>query len=346
MDKGFKKFQKHHNKINKANDKIIDKALKRILKLKKVKMSNISTRNVYSEFILVNQDTNNSEDTKRYLVKKMATVQDLYPFVSLNYDSNQQNTTTTKIKSTNGNRIVIKVNWQDYIRHAMASVPKDGEDDQEQLPDLGLDKNFEEIKKTNVSKIEEALKNLLSSAKEYMTKEKTDHRIRLVHNTMNHEVTRNHFNAISQHIMKRYHGMIEMYNYTNDTIIIRVHWNIFLAQLAERERLRQQVPLATLPTYEFNSDKTIKNHLCSDDYPPLVKPDKLKKKRRVRKKVPSNNDTINEPQIYAPNFTESATAPLLQTTDQFYDSLPSPPNESPSYPSLEPAKDKLGVEAI
>jgi len=361
MDKGFKKFQKHYNKVNKANDKIIDKTLKRILKLKKMKMSDISTKNIYREQILVHKDTNNSEDTKKYLVKKMSSLQDQYPFVTINYDPIQQNTTTTKIKSINGNRIIITLNWQDYMRHAMASVPDREDSHSMVLPDLGLEKNFEEIKKKNWTIIQTSLNQILSSAQNHLTKEKTDHKVRLVHNTMFHEVTRNHFNTISQHIMRRYHGMVEMFNYTNNIIIIRVHWNIFLAQIAERDRRQRQIPLivdrpfATKQPSSPFANKTHADHsqyIQKTAYPPTPvqkeKPKEEKPKARRRRKH-------SQPKIYTPG---DLSTPLLQSgatprandmgyltplapadDDGYYDALPSPPDTTPTYPHLQPAKD-------
>jgi glutaredoxin len=247
MDKGVKLLHKHIDKIEKSNNQIIDKAVKRALKLKKTKLSDVSSRNKNIKFLLIHKDTNNFPVTKQRLLKKFNQVHELYPFVTLNFDPNQGNNKKTIFRSINGNRVILIVNWEDYMQHVLSRVPEDSEDVSNlALPRLGLEENFEQINRENWNYIQNKVKEILDSVKDHTTADQTDHKFNLAQNTMLHQVTRNHFNSIAKHLKNRYKFMEIFYtgeHYNYNTVIIRIHWNVYLAEIAKQESKNRQVPL-------------------------------------------------------------------------------------------------------
>lgn len=273
MDKGIKILQNHVKKIEKANNHILEKTLAHALKLKSTRLSDISYKKTATFEILINKDTNNFPSVKQKLLAKISELHIQYPFITIYFDPNPEvqpnpryvvsgpnpakmNTNVNvpinqyrELKSQNENRLILTINWEDYMRHSLKGKEEDGFT--LNLPRLGVEEHLNEIKRKNWSTIQEAINKILSSASQHSLDDKTETRVLLQNNTMAHEITRNHFSTISQQIMRHYNGMIEIFNTSASTIAIRVHWNVYLSKMAALEHQQRQVPLLTDSSLDY-----------------------------------------------------------------------------------------------
>ena len=266
MDKGIKTLQKHVSKIDKSNNSIIDKALKHAFKLKNTKLSDISYNNISVSEILIHKDTNNFPILKQKILSKISELHIQYPFINLYFDPYQDvqpgsKSLNRKLTSQNDNRLLLVINWQDYMRYSLKNeqqLPINN------LPEKMVKEMLDTTKRKNLVTLQESIRKILATASSNTTKEYTETPISLENNTMRYEITRNHYNLIAQQIMKNYNGIIELFINNNSVVTIRVHWNIYLSQLASLERQQSQIPL--LPT-EFNP-----NFINSLSHSPNIQP--------------------------------------------------------------------------
>jgi len=296
MNKGIKKLQKHVAKIESSNKTIINKTVKRTLKLKKRDLSTIKSVNSHVIEILVHKDTNNFPILKQKLLEHFNEIHAQYPFISIGYDTEQTNKKNRVLKAENGNRILLTINWNDYMQQAFQEA---GKDIGTPFPSLGLEQEFEEMKMKNLKIIQASLKYILSKVKENSTREYTDHEIPLVQHSLSYQTTRNHFINLAKQFNKQYNGVIELFHIgMNDGVILRVHWNIYIAQLAAKEKINKNVDLEfpeyhqeKLPLYPPNIYEEGKQPDHNPYIFPSIPTDKLpiedkkpRKKVRVKKK--------------------------------------------------------------
>lgn len=280
MERGIKKFQKHVEKIEKANKTIIDKAVKRVLKLKNRNLSTVKSANSHVFEILVHKDTNNFPILKQKLLAYFNDLHNQYPFISIGYDTIQTNGDNRTLKADNGNRILLTINWNDYMQHAFK---ESGQDIGQSFLNLGMEKEFDNMKIKNLQTIQYALKDILSKVREHTTKDYTDYQIHLVNNSMSYEITRNHFINIARQLNKQYNGVIEIFHIgMSDDVVLRVHWNIYIAQLAAREKVNKPVELE-LPDQPiiytpFPNDCHQEKLSDLKEYPPLSAPNPMPEK--------------------------------------------------------------------
>ena len=177
MLKGVKALQKHVGKIEDANNKTIDKEVKAILKLKGTRLSDISQRKTHSREILVHKDTNNFPVTKQKLLAKMADVHKEYPFISISYDANMSIQPQKKGKhytgivrrktATNSNRLIMTINWEDYMHYARRRLPSSIESGTGYVPitaKVGIRQKFEEIKCENAKALQAKIEAIFKRA--------------------------------------------------------------------------------------------------------------------------------------------------------------------------------------
>ena len=251
MDKGIKKLQKHINKIEKSNTKILDKTLAHAFKLKGFKLSDINCRKVTSQQILLHKDTNNFPLVKQKLLLKLTELQTIYPFITLHF-ANDVNREA---------KLILSINWEDYVRISLKG--KEQEQAVVAVPKLNLDYQINDMNQKNADRIHAILNYILNNANQHNLKDKSDTKIQLENNTMSYEVTRNYLNLVIQQIIQKYNGMIEVFTISNNEIIIRIHWDVYLSQMASLEQKKRLVQLTdipkiippsliTLPHYSYN----------------------------------------------------------------------------------------------
>ncbi|MEX0598898.1 MAG: hypothetical protein WD512_20610, partial [Candidatus Paceibacterota bacterium] len=246
MDKGIKKLQKHVKKIEDSNNQILDRTLDRIFKLKNTRLSDISCKKTQTFEILIHKDTNNFPLVKQTLLSRIGDLHIQYPFMSLCFDPHSPE----KIRKTvaeNENRLLLTINWEDYVRYSLKEVPR--ENTFINIVGSAIPEQMIEINRKNAHTIQEALAHIFKTANQHILDEKSDLRIMLEKNTMSYEVTRNHISYISQQIIRNYNGLIEIFNNNESMITIRVHWNVYLAQIAAFENQHRQVPLLSTNNY-------------------------------------------------------------------------------------------------
>ena len=262
MDKGIKILQKHVKKIEESNNLILERTLSHAFKLKNTRLSDISYKKTQTFEILIHKDTNNFPAVKQKLLAKIADLHVQYPFITLSFDPSPElqpglvrnpasSTMPTNVNvpinptratpSQNDNRLILTVNWEDYVRHSLKGI--EGEQLLMNMPRLGIEDQMNEIKRKNAETLRDALDHMLRTANQHTLDEKSDLRINLQNNTMSYEVTRNHLSHISQQIMRHYNGMVEIFNNNASMITIRVHWNVYLSQMAALEHQQRQIPL-------------------------------------------------------------------------------------------------------
>ena len=191
---------------------------------------------------------------KQKLLSKIADLHIQYPFISICFDPNPQfqpsptSRTVRYLKSENENRLLLTVFWEDYIRYSLKGT-------EQNIPEIRLPVNIQtklnEIKRENWKTLQKSINDILKTADDHTLDDRIDTTITIQPNTMLNEVTRNHFAAMSQHIMKHYNGMIEIFHTAPSSVIIRVHWNVYLSQIAAIEQRDQQVPLLTDATFDY-----------------------------------------------------------------------------------------------
>jgi len=249
MDKGIEKLQKHLLIIEKANNNAIDKTLNRILKLENIKLSDISYNKMAIFEILIHKDTNNFPQVKQKLLEKFSELHTEYPFLNIYFDPNTKLQPYTKkitynflprLKSQNDNRLILKINWEDFMRFIKN---KDTDIKSISLPDNPLKNMFDTIKQNNYKIIKNSINDIFSNAEENIDKNITETIIRLQNKTLFYEVTRAHYKLLAQQIMKNYNGVIELIINNSSVVTIKVHWNIYLSQLATLEHQQRHVSL-------------------------------------------------------------------------------------------------------
>lgn len=375
MLKGVKALQKHVGKIEAANNKTIDKEVKAILKLKGTRLSDISQHRTHSREILVHKDTNNFPVTKQKLLNKMADVHREYPFITISFDANMSIQPQKKGKhytgivrrktATNSNRLIMTINWEDYMQYALRSLPSSEEESITGIVPItarvGIKQKFEETKAKNLKAVYDKIQAIFKTAQNHTTTEITEDRVRLVEKTMSQEVTRNHILFLVNAIVNQSNGIIEMYDVGHDILMIRVHWNIYLSQIAAQERRNIVVPL--IPTNDkipiengflkctpdndnnyFSSEKKKKND-SQFEYPPehvdreIFEPsDDFNEESSGRRRRRHRTRHNSAPRVYLPNQLNSDHGemrirdiedriPLLDAND-----MPSPPSDDPHCP--------------
>lgn len=272
MDRGIKTLKKHLEKIEKSNNSILDKTLASALKLKYTKLSDISARKLTRFEILIHKDTNNFPLMKQKLLSKISDLHLQYPFITLCFDPIPQlqpnmNTPTASrcLKSENENRLILTIMWEDYIRYSMNNMQNMSENRPVALPGADIQGAFNEVKRKNLNTLQNSINDILSKASQHTLDEKTDTNVALETNTMACEVTRNHFVTVAQDIMRHYNGMIEIFNINSSVVTIRVHWNIYLSQVAAMEKKQYQVPLLPGPPtvnylHPTNESRHVRSH--------------------------------------------------------------------------------------
>lgn len=290
MDKGIKKIQKHIEKIESCNKTIVDKAIKKILKLKRHKLSSISTNLNHIIEILIHKDTNNFPILKQKLLAYFNEIHDLYPFLTIGFDTDQSNGNHRKLKTVNCNRLLLTINWNSYMRTIMQET---GEVIDTPVAKLGLEQQFEDMKIRNLELLKHAIKDALSRSQELSSQQYTNFNVVLRPNTMSYEITREHFMIVSRKINQQYKGIIEIINVgTDDKIILRVHWNIYLDQISAQSKSRQDIDLDSIDIpvniESFSSPSQSKDVKLDDHikYPPVPNDEPQEKKKvKVRKKI-------------------------------------------------------------
>jgi hypothetical protein len=299
MDKGIIILQKHISKIEKSNNKILDRAINDVLKLKNAKLSDISYKKIATYEILVHKDTNNFPVAKQKLLSKLSDLQTMYPFLTLCFDPspelqprkstvyinspavtaaslppslnvNSPLSVSRKCRAQNENRLILTVNWEDYMRTSMTVA---GAKDPSlltqpmHLPRLGVEETMNEIKRKNQYTIQNAIHNILAEAPKRTLDEKTESRIYLEKNTMAHEITRTHFTSLVQQITRQYNGMIELFCNDASSVTVRVHWNVYLSNLALAEQTHRSIGLVPMngvsirPPSHTNSNTNMVNQM-------------------------------------------------------------------------------------
>lgn len=271
MDKGIKTLQKHVEKIEKANNQILDKTFASAFNLKRTKLSDISYKKIGVFEILIHKDTNNFPVVKQKLLARIADLHIQYPFITLCFDSMregevpQQSQHVRALKASNDNRLILQVNWADYMRHTLKADTQPV-----RLPESAVKNMFQETKQKNYSILQEAINKILATAKQHTIDDKSETTIKLVENTMMHEVTRNHYTLLAQQIMKNYNGIIEIFHTGVSTVGVRVHWNIYLTQIATLDQQQRQIQLLPDFNNSINSNSSTQVHQSFQPMMPIV----------------------------------------------------------------------------
>lgn len=285
MDKGVKKLQKHIDKIEQSNKTIVDKNVKRVLKLKNKNLSGVKHTKTNITEILIHKDTNNFPILKQQLLSYCNEIHKQYPFISIGYDTLQTNGKHRQLKADNGNRLLLTINWNDYMQYVFK---ESGQSIGEPIPSLGMESVFSDMKLKNLQTLNYALKDILKKVKESASLDHSDYRINLLPKSMSHEITRNHIMNIGRKLNQQYNGVIEILNVgtEDDCIILRVHWNIYIAQLAAKEESNKVVELESfVPPINVTSFNEPVVHTPIFDKEPLL-PDEYKTSYPV---IPSEN---------------------------------------------------------
>ena len=310
MDKGVKKFQKNIKKVEKFNNKIIQNAVNTTLSLKRQKLSDISCRTIYNRPIILHKDTNNFPILKQKVLNKIHEIHELYPYIQIYYDNRTIPCKNKKTTYSYGNRLVLSFNYEDYMKY-ISSTMEDTTTNSYNLPNLGIEKIFNNINTQNTQIIQNSLNQILSTVNQHTTDDITDTYVTLAKNTMLYEITRNHCKSLSQQIMRKYNGVVEIF-YTNvSSITIRIHWNIYLAHIASITNRNKQVPLLI--------DNT--NTKSSFIYPPSIN-------------LPSY-DKVNDAKQFTPKKSrirrKKTSSSLLNIKEDDYLDFPDTPSEIPVY---------------
>jgi hypothetical protein len=190
------------------------------------------------------------------------------------------------------------------------------------------------------------LKRILATAQHHTTKDITEDKVNLENNTMIQEVTRTYIINLIRQLVQQYNGMIEIYHVSNDVLVIRVHWNIYLSQIAARERRNHQIPL--LPQVNMCvSTQMVDQPLFASktpnhqqfQYPPInsntfekqpVRPVMTSEPQepltpRSRSRVRRRKSSQTSPREMCINDLDES----LQETEPLLPEMPSPPSEDP-----------------
>ena len=224
----------------------------------------MTSRHIYRRTIILNKNTNNFPILKKKVLNKIDEIQGLYPYIRISYAPHKPDSTNNAI-NLNANVLMLQFNYEDFMKHNSGHISE--EDNMMDLPDLGIEKTFDHINNQNAQIIQNALRNILSDANKYTTHEISDHNIRLMDNTMIYEITRDYYHNLAQTIMKRYNGIVEIFNVATSSAVIRIHWNIYLSYITSIRNRNRQVPLIIDPMNNFNiaPDTKIQNA-----YPPDI----------------------------------------------------------------------------
>jgi len=216
MDKGIKKLKKHIESIEKDNRMIVDKVIKHTLKLKNRNLSTINTVNSHVSEFLVHKDTHNFPIVKQSLLNYLNEIHQMYPFICIAFDIDQTNGLHKTTKSVSENRLLLTINWNDYMRQMLKEI---GKSTGKPMTQLNIDNDLENMKKRNMELIQNTIHDMLSKSNELSKHGCTYTYITLCPNTMSYEITRTHFINLARQINNQYNGVVELFHVgTNDKV--------------------------------------------------------------------------------------------------------------------------------
>ena len=288
VQEGINILQKRAEKVEKANNKIINDLLKTMIVPKKSRMKNINSKIIHIERVALHDSTDDFPDFKEKLTKGLNELNEQYPYIEFKYEIAKIRK-YKKGEKDYRNILVASMNWADFYRHARSSSSTSSSF--QKLPELGLSQKFSETNENNTNLIQNKIKSVFSEVNKHMTMSQTDHKIELVKNSLIQEITRDHVNMLVNQIRNQYGSIIEIFRdaESHNIIVLRIHWSIYLDQLAVQKSTDSN---ESYNLEEFGKTPESSKHdhcniellqsLESTTYPPLEHP-KSKKKKKIKK---------------------------------------------------------------
>lgn len=229
MEAARKKIVKHIASINNSNEKVIRGKLKDVFSLKKQKLSNIDSRNVFSSYrILLHKDTHNYPPCTKYVLSLMTALKQEYAYVELFFED-----------ESDWNAVAMHLYWEEYLRELSGTTSSWGDlmakQDYSGVHDLLRTTNDK-----NEGKMKEKLQVLLKKPKTSMVALNDQVAVLLCKNTFHNHFTRMNFQQYAAELQDKY-PFIEIFHRNGRTAVIRVWWKLYFQPESPEELTQRPV---------------------------------------------------------------------------------------------------------
>lgn len=241
MEAARKKIVKHIATINSTNEALIRKKLTTVFSLKKQKLSDIDSRNVFSSYhILLHKDTHNYPPCTKYVLSLLTALKQEYVYVELFFND-----------ESDWNSITMYLYWEEYLRELSGTTSTWGDlmvkQDYSGVHDL-----LREINDKNEKKLKATLDVLLHKRKTSMVALNDQLGVLLCKNTFRNHFTRSNFQLYASDMQDKY-PFIEIFHRDGRTAVIRVWWKLYFQPESPQELVERPVKKRKFRRKKYNT---------------------------------------------------------------------------------------------